>query len=83
MWQHAKHDKFAKLAHTLSPRRPSKKITHAQGNSYDCCHRFYGAPEYPMLIEPDETSYRVVDKYRFADTTQILANTVIVDKEVS
>lgn len=53
-----------------------------QGNSYDCCHRFYGAPEYPVLIDPDETSYRVVDKYRFADTTEILANTYIVDKEV-
>jgi len=35
-----------------------------------------------MLIDPDETSYRVVDKYPFADTTQILANTIIVDKEV-
>lgn len=35
-----------------------------------------------MLIEPDETSYRAVDKYRFADTTEILANTAIVDKEV-
>lgn len=54
-----------------------------QGNSYDCCDRFYGAPEYPMLIEPDQSSYRVVDKYLFADTTEILANTVIVDKEVN
>lgn len=54
-----------------------------QGNSYDCCHRFYGAPEYPMLIEPDETSFRAEKKYLFADTTEILANTIIVDKEVS
>ncbi|CAN0212441.1 unnamed protein product [Ectocarpus sp. 12 AP-2014] len=52
-----------------------------KGNSYDCCDRFYGAPEYPMLIDPDQSSYRVVDKYLFADTTEILANTVIVDKE--
>ncbi|CAM9623678.1 unnamed protein product, partial [Ectocarpus sp. 13 AM-2016] len=52
-----------------------------KGNSYDCCNRFYGAPEYPMLIDPDQSSYRVVDKYLFADTTEILANTVIVDKE--
>ncbi|CAM9416203.1 unnamed protein product [Hapterophycus canaliculatus] len=52
-----------------------------KGNSYDCCHRFYGAPEYPMLIEPDETSFRAVDKYLFADTIEILANTIIVDKE--
>lgn len=55
----------------------------SQGNSYDCCHRFYGAPQYAMLIEPDETSYRAVDKYLFADTSEILANTVIVDKEVN
>ncbi|CAN0375993.1 unnamed protein product, partial [Pylaiella littoralis] len=52
-----------------------------KGNSYDCCHRFYGAPQYAMLIEPDETSYRAVDKYLFADTSEILANTVIIDKE--
>ncbi|CBN75306.1 conserved unknown protein [Ectocarpus siliculosus] len=52
-----------------------------KGNSYDCCDRFYGAPEYPMLIDLDQSSYRVVDKYLFADTTEILANTVIVDKE--
>eukprot|EP00752_Nemacystus_decipiens_P006299 g5679.t1 len=52
-----------------------------KGNSYDCCHRFYGAPEYPLLIDPDRTSFRAVDKYRFADTTEVLANTVIVDKE--
>lgn len=56
--------------------------TYKQGNSYDCCHRFYGAPEYPLLIDPDETSYRAVDKYLFAETTEILANAVIVDKEV-
>ncbi|CAM9598837.1 unnamed protein product [Scytosiphon promiscuus] len=52
-----------------------------KGNSYDCCHRFYGSPEYPMLVEPDETSFRAVEKYLFADTTEILANTIIVDKE--
>lgn len=36
-----------------------------------------------MMIEPDESSYRAVDKYLFADTTEVLANTVIVDKEVN
>lgn len=36
-----------------------------------------------MLIDPDQSSFRVVDKYLFADTTEILANTVIVDKEVN
>lgn len=35
-----------------------------------------------MMIEPDETSFRAVDKFLFADTTEVLANTVIVDKEV-
>ena len=34
-----------------------------------------------MLVEPDDSSYRVVDKYRFADETEVLSNTVIVDKE--
>ncbi len=66
----------------MSNQRPLPFNGTAQGNSYDCCHRFYGAPEYPMLIDPDETLHRVVDKYRFADTTEILANTFIVDKEV-
>lgn len=52
-----------------------------QGNSYDCCHRFYGSPEYPMLVEPDGSSYRAIDKYLFADEAEVLSNTAIVDKE--
>eukprot|EP00904_Undaria_pinnatifida_P012814 jgi/Undpi1/8663/HiC_scaffold_25.g11128.m1 len=52
-----------------------------KGNSYDCCHRFYGSPEYPMLIEPDGSSFRAVDKYLFADETEVLSHTAIVDKE--
>lgn len=55
----------------------------AQGNSYDCCHRFYGSPEYPKAVEPDGSSYRVDDKYLFADADEILSNTVIVDKDGS
>lgn len=65
-----------------TPHSHAQLTARTQGNSYDCCHRFYGAPEYPLLIDPDESSYRAVDKYLFADTTEILANTVIVDKEV-
>lgn len=51
-----------------------------QGNSYDCCHRFYGSPEYPLKTETDTSSYRVVDKYLFVDETEILSNTLIVDQ---
>ena len=74
-----KRQSFARLVTTQSH---AQLTARTQGNSYDCCHRFYGAPEYPLLIDPDEGSYRAVDKYLFADTTEILANTVIVDKEV-
>lgn len=52
-----------------------------QRNSYDCCHRFYGSPEYPIQLEADTSSYRAVDKYLFADSTEILSNIVIVNKE--
>lgn len=70
---------------TFNKRIKKKKKTrthaHTQGNSYDCCHRFYGSPEYPLKAEPDDSSYRAVDKFLFADVDEILANTVIVDKD--
>lgn len=34
-----------------------------------------------MKIEPDDSSYRVVDKFLYADDTDILSKTVIVDKD--
>ena len=34
-----------------------------------------------MLIEPDGSSFRAVDKYLFADETEVLSHTAIVDKE--
>lgn len=60
---------------------PFPSLTAVQGNSYDCCHRFYGSPEYPKAIEPDDSAYRVVDKYLFAGADEILSNTAIVDKD--
>ena len=34
-----------------------------------------------MTIDPDSSSYRAVDKFLFADPTEIISNTIIVDKE--
>lgn len=79
--KHAGLDAFSRQTFVKTSTHDTQ-IDYKQGNSYDCCHRFYGAPEYPMLIDPDETSYRAVDKYLFADSTKILADTAIVDKEV-
>ncbi|CAM9791198.1 unnamed protein product [Choristocarpus tenellus] len=56
-------------------------IDPCKSRDYNCCHRFFGSPEYTMMSSPDETSYRIVDKTLMADSTEVLANVVIVDKD--
>jgi hypothetical protein len=56
-------------------------IDPCKGNKYDCCVRAYGAPEYPMLLDPDTTRERVVPKLVHAPPGQILSKVNIIDQD--
>lgn len=52
-----------------------------KSNEYDCCMRRFGSPEYPMLLDPDDSDYRLVPKYLHAPPDYILSKTLIVDED--